>query len=255
MRALVVYESMFGNTRQIAEAVAEGLSTGATVEIADAVTHGAPSKDLEIGIRSWLGTLPVGGHPQDFAAFDTRVDVHLIPGAASRAATRAARKLGFRTSKPESFLVEGYEGPLAAGELDRAREWGIRFAKDLSRHSSGRLAAASGRQVPVHPQRRVAILSPQTARAPRGQARDQRLLSSAVGALEVGVGHVADAVGRRLDYVHSEVWADPGNPVPETALGHSARIPRRAMIVAWTTRATPPSHSTPPTPSPALATR
>lgn len=166
MRALVVYESMFGNTRQIAEAIAEGLSTGATVEItdvtdaptevppeidvlvlggpthvfsmsrrqtrADAVTHGAPSKDLEIGIRSWLGTLPVGGHPQDFAAFDTRVDVHLIPGAASRAATRAARKLGFRTSKPESFLVEGYEGPLAAGELDRAREWGIRLAKDLS---------------------------------------------------------------------------------------------------------------------------
>lgn len=166
MRALVVYETMFGNTRAIAEAIAEGLSIGATVEITDvadapleippevdvlvvggpthvfsmsrrqtrqeALAHGAPSREVEYGIRGWLATLPVGGHPQDFAAFDTRVDTRLIPGAASRSATRVARHLGFRTTKPESFLVGGYEGPLISGELDRAREWGRQLSKELA---------------------------------------------------------------------------------------------------------------------------
>ena len=33
MRALVVYESMFGNTRTIAEAIAEGLSSHARVDL------------------------------------------------------------------------------------------------------------------------------------------------------------------------------------------------------------------------------
>ena len=32
MRTVVVYESMFGNTRAIAEAIAEGLGTGSNVQ-------------------------------------------------------------------------------------------------------------------------------------------------------------------------------------------------------------------------------
>lgn len=167
MKVLVVYESMFGNTREIAEAVAEGLASGAKVTVADvaelrprvppdvdvvvvggpthafsmsrrttrsdAVKRGASDSDLAVGIRNWLGALPRGGHPQDFVAFDTRVDVHRLPGAASKAATKLASRLGFRMrTKPASFLVEGYEGPLLPGERDRAREWGRELAAELA---------------------------------------------------------------------------------------------------------------------------
>lgn len=161
MRALVVYESMFGNTKQIAQAVAEGLAHHAEVIVDDvahapgevppdidlvvlggpthafsmsrpgtrdgAVERGADRARAGLGIREWLAALPDGGHPQSFAAFDTRVDMPLLPGAASRAATRVARRLGFRVVEPESFLVFGYEGPLLDGEVDRARAWGRRL--------------------------------------------------------------------------------------------------------------------------------
>ncbi|KAA9108096.1 flavodoxin family protein [Microbacterium rhizomatis] len=166
MEVLVIYETMFGNTAQVARAIADGLSEHAHVIVTDvadapadippqvdavvvggpthafsmsrassresAVQRGAVTADLRRGIRDWLDALPRGEHPQAFVAFDTRVDVPLLPGAASRSATRVARRLGFTASKPESFLVEGYEGPVVSGELDRARLWGERLADELA---------------------------------------------------------------------------------------------------------------------------
>jgi len=96
------------------------------------VQRGAAGTDLGGGIREWLEGLAPGGHPQAFAGFDTRVDVPLLPGAASRSATRVARGLGFTVTEPESFLVEGYEGPLVPGELERAQAWGRRLALELA---------------------------------------------------------------------------------------------------------------------------
>jgi hypothetical protein len=60
------------------------------------------------------------------AAFDTRVTkVRRIPGSAARRAAKVAGHLGYRvTEKPESFFVEDTDGPLAKGELERARAWG-----------------------------------------------------------------------------------------------------------------------------------
>jgi len=162
MRALVIYETMFGNTGRIAEAVAEGMRDGARVDVTDvkdapddlppgidllviggpthafsmsrystrreAAHRGGRIADLPQGIRDWLGALPSSERPQTFVAFDTRVDMPLMPGAASHSATRLARRKGFaRTADPESFLVQGYEGPLVDGELERARDWGHRL--------------------------------------------------------------------------------------------------------------------------------
>lgn len=166
MRALVIYESIFGNTRQIARAVADGLSTGAEVTVTDVVRAPAdvpPDVDVLVvggpthafsmsrgstredagrrgghrpapasGIREWLQDLPRGGHPQDFVAFDTRVKMPLLPGAASRSASRLARKHGFTVRDPESFLVKGYQGPLVDGEVDRARAWGRMLSQSLA---------------------------------------------------------------------------------------------------------------------------
>jgi flavodoxin len=158
MDVLVVFETMFGNTERIARAIADGLGERAhvtVVNVADAppevpatvdllvvggpthafsmsrestrrgaVQRGASAGAADPGIREWLEALPSDIHPQTFAGFDTRVHVPLLPGAASHSATRLARRRGFGVTKPQSFLVEGYEGPVSPGELERARAWG-----------------------------------------------------------------------------------------------------------------------------------
>lgn len=86
-------------------------------------------EDVPTGIREWLQALPPQGRPLLFVAFDTRVDMILIPGAASRSASRAARRHGFQVLEPESFYVEGYEGPLVEGEVERAHRWGEGLAR------------------------------------------------------------------------------------------------------------------------------
>ena len=160
MRALVVVESMFGNTKEIAGAVADGLgeSTGVDlIEVNDAPrevradtgmlvvggpTHAfgmsrpATRQDATtqagrdpatdgIGIREWLERLEPGSHPGLAASFDTRIVSPRVPGSAARAAQKRLKKFGFRPVMPaESFYVTGTPGPLVDGELERARGWG-----------------------------------------------------------------------------------------------------------------------------------
>jgi flavodoxin len=158
MKVLVEFETMFGNTKQIAEAVAAGLATTTEVTIdnvvhapivlpddvdalilggpthafsmsrqstrEDAMKRGAVAGEVPLGIREWLQALPEHPRPFFFAAFDTRTDMALVPGAASRSASRFARKKGFHVLEPKSFYVQGYQGPLVEGELERARQWG-----------------------------------------------------------------------------------------------------------------------------------
>ncbi len=77
-----------------------------------------------LGLRSWLRDQ--AGDGTRAAAFDTRADASpTLTGMAARGIAKRLRRRGFETvSEPESFLVEESEGPLAAGELDRARRWG-----------------------------------------------------------------------------------------------------------------------------------
>lgn len=167
MNTLVVYESMWGNTRAVAEAVAERLGEEVTlVDVADApgrlpadldllvvggpthafsmsrastrrdaVGKGADSRDVERGIREWLGTV-VAAEPVDVATFDTRVgSVKHLPGSAAKAAGRDVRRhhLG-QLVATASFFVDDMDGPLSDGELDRARAWGASLAGSTSAH-------------------------------------------------------------------------------------------------------------------------
>ena len=172
MKALVVYESLFGNTEQVARAVAEGLAETLeveTYEVADAPkavreflsliviggpTHafslsrpstraeahkrGATKGASDFGVREWLEGLPTGPHSESVATFDTRADrARHLPGSAAKKATRMARAHGYtHPIAPESFYVSDTDGPLLPGELDRARAWGRELATvvtDLSR--------------------------------------------------------------------------------------------------------------------------
>ena len=162
MRALVVYESSFGNTAEVARAVWEGMfSRMADVELVE--VRGAPSRlppDLEllvvggptqafgmsrpatrsdadvqagrpagsaaIGLREWLRLLEEPEQHVRAATFDTRIHTPHVPGSAAVGAWRVLRRHGFEvTAEAESFWVTGIKGPLRDGELDRARSWGI----------------------------------------------------------------------------------------------------------------------------------
>ena len=173
-RALVVFESMFGNTQQIAEAVKEGLSTHVPADIlevgtapdvipaeVDLIVVGGPTHAFGMsrprtredatrqagghvvsernGLREWLTTLERNDGGLAAAAFDTRIDKPRVPGSAARGAEKRLRKLGFRiTSQSESFYVTGTAGPLVAGETERARRWG----EELGTVHMGDLATA-----------------------------------------------------------------------------------------------------------------
>jgi hypothetical protein len=95
----------------------------------DAVRKGAPVGHEGRGMREWLAGLA----PRDdlaIATFDTKVTkVRRLPGSAARKAASEVRRhrLG-RVVDSETFYVEDMAGPLADGELDRARSWGTELA-------------------------------------------------------------------------------------------------------------------------------
>jgi hypothetical protein len=162
MDALVVVESVFGNTRRIAEAVAEGLGPrvhARVVDVVEAATEadavagadllvvGGPTQAFgmtrpatrrsaaeqagggaiaaQVGLREWLETLAGAQQGRLAAVFDTRTDHPRMPGSAAAGAARRLRHLGFRmVTGPESFRVTATKGPLVGGELERARMWG-----------------------------------------------------------------------------------------------------------------------------------
>ena len=163
--ALVVHESMFGNTERIALAVAQGLRAGgAEVDVVavtdapdtlpadvdlivvgapthafslsraatrqDAVRQGASPDRAVTGLREWLTDLTCAGPPPTVAIFDTRASkVRRLPLAAGPVAARLARRRGFRlATAPVAFVVRDTQGPLLDGETEDAVAWGARLA-------------------------------------------------------------------------------------------------------------------------------
>lgn len=138
MRALVVYDSQYGNTERIAQAIGEAIGSP-VVRVSSVSPSDLKEYDLLIvgspthggwytpEVRSLLEALPhLGG--SKVAAFDTRTASiwnRLLPFG--YAAPRIARKLegsgGSLVALPEGFVVLGIEGPLKDGELERAASW------------------------------------------------------------------------------------------------------------------------------------
>jgi hypothetical protein len=161
MSALVVYESHWGNTAAIAQAIAAGIGGGAcavptseatpeALKAASLLVVGAPilgfalpTKVMVEGlgghqpgqpapadishapVREWLESVPGGDTP--VTAFETRVG--WSPGSAMRAIVSALEHRGYRRiSAPEAFIVTGRYGPLRSGEIERATAWGAELA-------------------------------------------------------------------------------------------------------------------------------
>jgi flavodoxin len=146
MKALVVYDSTWGNTEKIAQAIAAGMGAGA--KAARVGTMEAKGYDA-VGLLV-LGSPILGGRPSEAmqryidgipraaaerlkaAAFDTRLSmkfVKIFGFAAVRMAEQMKGKGSVLTSAPEGFYVRGREGPLAEGETERATSWGKKLAE------------------------------------------------------------------------------------------------------------------------------
>lgn len=182
MRAVIVYESMFGSTKKVAEAIAEGLADCAEVSVvpvtsadahildgADLVVVGGPThthgmsrpstrkmagkraSEVELvpgavsgpGVREWLASL--GRLEVAGAAFDTRLQgLPAFTGRASKSIRRLLAQHGARVAaSPKSFLVEGLTGALVEGELGRARAWGEHLSGVIASEASSRRRQAS----------------------------------------------------------------------------------------------------------------
>ena len=167
MRAVVIYESMFGDNQQVARAIAAGLNEAGlaaeAIEVGIAPTAISPDVDLlvvgspnhawsmprpstrqdaaakadiplvsqGIGVREWLDSaaLPAGLRT---VAYDTRGShpkAVVAMDHASKSIEKGLAKLGgTRLAPAEHFRVADMKGPLEPGEPERAFAWGVALA-------------------------------------------------------------------------------------------------------------------------------
>jgi flavodoxin I len=142
MKALIIYDSVFGNTEQVARAIGKALGSQKDIKTLQASSV-KPEQltGLELLI---VGSPTQAGRPtqviQDFlkkvpeaavsginvASFDTRLSSRLVGifgYAAGKIADSLKRKDGTLIASPEGFFVKGKKGPLKEGELERAVDW------------------------------------------------------------------------------------------------------------------------------------
>jgi hypothetical protein len=179
MRALVVYESMFGNTRTVAQAIAEGLAVHADVTLIEVGAapmaidagiallvvggpthaHGMTTPDTRadagrragdqlvshgVGVREWLPAIARPSADLAVAAFDTRIHgPSILWGSAAKGMGKVIRDAGHDLIvPPESFLVGGPTGPLVDRLLDGETDRARAWGAELGVLASRRAAGS-----------------------------------------------------------------------------------------------------------------
>ena len=151
MNVFVLYDSQYGNTKKIAEAIAAAFPKPHSVKVfpVEEVDHSDCCKTIDL---LFVGSPTQGGRPTNglseflndippeelkglkFAAFDTRMAIQdvnwflrFVMGRVGFAAPKIAKILvakgGKLAAPPEGFIVTGKEGPLKDNELTRAKAW------------------------------------------------------------------------------------------------------------------------------------
>lgn len=140
MKALIIYDSKFGNTEQIAKAIGSGFGEDTKVvkvgevkaeDIAPYyfVIIGSPTQGgrQTAAIKDFLDKLPAEALKEKrLAAFDTRLKnifTKMFGYAAPRIEAAIKEKGGNATAQPQGFFVKSTKGPLLDGELERATTW------------------------------------------------------------------------------------------------------------------------------------
>ena len=151
MKALVLYDSFFGNTETIAQTVAAALGSGADVAVVkvgdasleqltglDVLFVGSPTRGFQPseGMIPFLKSIPSGSLAGvKTGIFDTRIALEDMKPAALRFAAKiggyADKKIiallkstGAEVILPTGgFMVAESEGPLKDGEIEHAAAW------------------------------------------------------------------------------------------------------------------------------------
>ncbi len=171
MKIVVVYESMFGNTKTVGQGIAEGLREAGEVKVgtvddlspddvrdATLIVAGGPTQARHMAkpnarqsatknhafdkygpvlpgresLRGWLERIPMGR--AGAAAFDTRFDKPtLLTGSAAKEIARELSRKGYSIIGAQSFFVQGTGGPLTDGERERAVAWGRELAANVKK--------------------------------------------------------------------------------------------------------------------------
>lgn len=140
MNALLVYDSWYGNTRHIAEAISQGLASNViSIDAHDAL--GMPLHDFDIvivgspthnsmptpAIQSFLNKIGDGELKGVYiTAFDTRLThrwLWLIGFAGRRIVVSLRGRGGCVITSPAGFYVLSDEGPIRSGEIAKAKRW------------------------------------------------------------------------------------------------------------------------------------
>jgi flavodoxin I len=151
MKALIVYDSYFGNTQKVAESIFKTFGSKDNVSLKkadeiqleqlkglDLLIVGSPTRAFQPGegMKKFLNSLPARSlNGVKVAAFDTRIKIEDTPvailrffskifGYAAKPMTaKLVNKGGNLVAPGEGFFVESTEGPLKDGELERAKAW------------------------------------------------------------------------------------------------------------------------------------
>ncbi|MBS7616573.1 FprA family A-type flavoprotein [Candidatus Bathyarchaeota archaeon] len=150
MKVIVVYESMYGNTKRVAETIVEGINEADGVDVSivelkrvelngiadyDAILIGSPNHfgGPTRGIKGFidkLGKLQLNG--KFFAFFDTYMGNDF-----EKAANKMEKQISSKIQKIKhpilslSIKVQGIKGPIADGELYKCKEFGKQIAAHI----------------------------------------------------------------------------------------------------------------------------
>ena len=141
MNAVVIYDSQYGNTERIAQAIADALhavgqARAVRIDLAhpidlenlDLLVIGCPTQGWNItpAMKAYLEQIPAERwHDLAVACFDTRFRMpRWMTGSAAHVLGKNLRTMGASLLvPPESFFIYGKRGPLPADELHRAVGW------------------------------------------------------------------------------------------------------------------------------------
>ncbi len=151
MQAMIIYDSVYGNTEEIAKAIRNAIKIqmdtkivrvnsvnlseliGLKLLIIGSPTHGGSPTEA---IQDFLNQIPEASMKDiNVAAFDTRLSTRLVKifgYAAGKIADNLRKKNGRLIISPEAFFVKGRKGPLKEGELERANAWADDILKNYS---------------------------------------------------------------------------------------------------------------------------
>jgi flavodoxin len=151
MKGVVIYDTTYGNTKKIAEAITDSLKeSGLDVDMFhvketkelggnyDFLILGSPTKigTMSWAVRGFIGKKMRGEEwsNKSFAAFDTEGENIMKKGGGS-AAEKISKKLEakglMQLQAALKIAVRGMKGPLKDGEIERAKEYAKKLVSEI----------------------------------------------------------------------------------------------------------------------------